>query len=121
MYLTSFIEALGLTNEEIALLFDVDAKPLAKLPLSQILTDTVADPQSYLPDLGSADRAGRTLEELFDLCREAGKTQEETKYGPKVVERQIANRAAHYPLRFDKIMRMWRKLIRDQFVTFAEA
>jgi len=29
--------------------------------------------------------------------------------------------AARYPLSFDKVMRMWRKLVRDQFVTFAEA
>lgn len=68
-----------------------------------------------------ADRSGRTIEKLLDHCREAGKTQEETKYGPEVVERQLADGAAHYPLSFDKIMRMWRKLIRDQFVTFAEA
>jgi hypothetical protein len=28
---------------------------------------------------------------------------------------------ALYPLSFDKILRMYRKLIRDQFVTFSEA
>ena len=28
---------------------------------------------------------------------------------------------ARYPLSFEKILRMYRKLIRDQFVTFAEA
>ncbi len=48
----SFIEDLGLTDEEIALLFDVAAKPLAGQPLSDVLRDEVADPQAYLPDLG---------------------------------------------------------------------
>jgi len=54
-------------------------------------------------------------------CQEAGRAQEETKYGPEAVEKALADGAARYPLSFVKVMRMWRKLVRDQFVTFAEA
>jgi energy-coupling factor transporter ATP-binding protein EcfA2 len=68
-----------------------------------------------------ANRTDLDQAALLDRCREAGKAQEETRYGPDVVESGLPNGKAHYPLSFDKIMRMWRKLIRDQFVTFAEA
>ena len=54
-------------------------------------------------------------------CREAGRAQEETKYAPSVVETKLAGAAARYPMSFDKVMRMWRKLVIDQFVTFFEA
>jgi 5-methylcytosine-specific restriction protein B len=66
-------------------------------------------------------RTGRSPEEFLTLCHEAGKAQEETKYGPDVVEQALTGGRAYYPLSFNKIMRMWRKLIRDQFVTYAEA
>jgi 5-methylcytosine-specific restriction endonuclease McrBC GTP-binding regulatory subunit McrB len=59
---------------------------------------------------------------------EAGEAQDEAKYSPDVVwaALQAMNatepaKAAPYPLSFDKVMRMWRKLARDQFVSFAEA
>jgi hypothetical protein len=58
---------------------------------------------------------------LLAQCREAGRAQEETKFGPEKVEGALAGQAARYPLSFDKVLRMWRKLVRDQFVTFAEA
>ncbi len=54
-------------------------------------------------------------------CREAGCAQEETRFGPEVVVAALAGAPARYPLSFDKVMRMWRKLVRDQFVTFSEA
>jgi hypothetical protein len=54
-------------------------------------------------------------------CREAGRAQEETRFGPEVVVKALAGAEARYPLSFDKVMRMWRKLVRDQFVTFSEA
>lgn len=60
--------------------------------------------------------------------REAGAAEDEQKYGPDTVWDILKSKnagepakAAHYPLSFDKVMRMWRKLIRDQFVSFAEA
>src|SRR5262249_8080022 len=61
--------------------------------------------------------------ELFEKCREAGKAQDEAEYGPDVVEKSLLDRgtSARFPMSFDKVVRMWRKLIRDQFVTFAEA
>jgi hypothetical protein len=53
--------------------------------------------------------------------------QDEAKYGPEVVWAELEKtnpadpaKAALYPLSYDKVMRMWRKLIRDQFVTFSE-
>lgn len=48
----SFAEQLALTNEEIAVLFDKDAEPLGGQSFGDILRDTVANPQEYLPDLG---------------------------------------------------------------------
>jgi 5-methylcytosine-specific restriction protein B len=67
-----------------------------------------------------AARAGDTAAFLAQ-CREAGRAQEETRFGPEVVAAAVAAGAARYPLSFDKVMRMWRKLVRDQFVTFSEA
>lgn len=67
------------------------------------------------------DRAGFDLPAFLAHCREAGTAQDETKYSPEVVEKAIAGKAVRYPLSFDKVMRMYRKLVRDQFVTFSEA
>ena len=67
------------------------------------------------------DRAGLDAPAFLARCREAGSAQEETKYGPETVEKALAGSTARYPLSFDKVMRMWRKLVRDQFVTFSEA
>lgn len=67
------------------------------------------------------DRDGLDAPAFLARCREAGSAQEETKYGPEAVEKALAGNSARYPLSFDKVMRMWRKLVRDQFVTFAEA
>jgi hypothetical protein len=67
-----------------------------------------------------AARAGGAAAFLAQ-CREAGRAQEETRFGPEVVVTALAGAAARYPLSFDKVMRMWRKLVRDQFVTFSEA
>lgn len=68
-----------------------------------------------------ADRTGLDTGVFLAQCREAGRAQDETRFGPEVVERAVAAHAPRYPLSFDKIMRMWRKLVRDQFVTFSEA
>lgn len=60
--------------------------------------------------------------------REAGQAQDDALYGPETLWETLSKSnpdnpaaAARYPLSFDKVMRMWRKLVRDQFVTFAEA
>ncbi len=67
------------------------------------------------------DRAGFDPPAVLARCREAGSAQDETKYGPETVEKTLEGHPARYLLSFDKVMRMWRKLVRDQFVTFAEA
>lgn len=68
-----------------------------------------------------SERAGLDAAAFLAQCREAGRAKEETAFGPEVVEKMLAGRTARYPLSFDKVLRMWRKLVRDQFVTFSEA
>jgi hypothetical protein len=68
-----------------------------------------------------ADRAGLDAAAFLERCREAGRAQDEARFSPRVVERALTGGAALYPLSFDKVLRMWRKLVRDQFVTFSEA
>jgi 5-methylcytosine-specific restriction protein B len=68
-----------------------------------------------------AERVQQTAEEFLTTCQEAGEAQNESKYSPEAVEKALKGTAARYPLSFDKILRMHRKLVRDQFVTFAEA
>ena len=57
------------------------------------------------------------------LCQKAGKTEDEKNFSPEAVAKVLKEKQARarYKLSFDKILRMYRKLIRDQFVTFAEA
>ena len=54
-------------------------------------------------------------------CLEAGKAQDEGKFSPEKVLADLGGGKARYPLSFEKVMRMWEKLKRDQFVSFAEA
>ena len=54
-------------------------------------------------------------------CLEAGKAQDEGKFSPEKVLADLGGVKARYPLSFEKVMRMWEKLKRDQFVSFAEA
>ncbi len=75
-----------------------------------------------------ADRAGVEQEAFLELCGEAGKAENEKTYSPEAVFAALKLKnsdkpleAARYKLSFDKILRMYRKLIRDQFVTFSEA
>jgi hypothetical protein len=60
--------------------------------------------------------------ELLKLCKEAGLATE-PKYSPESLWKQMeaAERQARYKRSFDKILRMQRKLERDQFTSFAEA
>jgi hypothetical protein len=58
----------------------------------------------------------------------AGLAEDENSYGPQKLWDQLypavpamPSEAARYPLSYDKVMRMWRRLCNDQFVTFAEA
>lgn len=74
------------------------------------------------------DRANTTDKDFAIQLSEASEAQDEGKYSPDVVWAALraknANepaKAARYPLSFDKVIRMWRKLARDQFVSFAEA
>ncbi len=71
---------------------------------------------------------GEDAEAFLAECRKAGKAEDEKTHSPESVFTALQARnadkpleAAKYSLSFDKILRMHRKLIRDQFVTFAEA
>lgn len=75
-----------------------------------------------------ADRAGLEQKAFLKLCKEAGKVENEKSHSPvavfetlKLKDPEKPLEKALYPLSFDKILRMYRKLIRDQFVTFSEA
>lgn len=68
-----------------------------------------------------ADRSDQDPTASLARVREAGLARDEVTLGPEAVERTLAGQKARYPLSFDKVMRMWRKLVRDQFVTFSEA
>ncbi len=75
-----------------------------------------------------AERDRRDGKDFAKQLDEAGKAEDEGRYGPEVVWSALKAKnaddpakAARYPLSFDKVMRMWRKLVRDQFVSFAEA
>ncbi|MDA8412304.1 MAG: hypothetical protein M0023_00775 [Desulfobacteraceae bacterium] len=75
-----------------------------------------------------AERIDRDGRNFTAQLREASQAQDEAKYGPELLWSTLAAinaddpaAAARYPLSFDKVMRMWRKLVRDQFVTFSEA
>ena len=65
----------------------------------------------------AADRTGKSDEDFLKECQTAGKAQDDGKFSPET----LATKKPRYPLSFDKVLRMWRKLVRDQFVTFAEA
>ena len=71
------------------------------------------------------DRDGKDFAKQLD---EAGSAEDEGKYSPQVVWDALRAKnadqpaaKAHYPLSCDKVMRMWQKLVRDHFVSFAEA
>lgn len=58
-----------------------------------------------------------------EQIKEASKAEDESKYGPESLLKKInaSGKEPRYPLSFDKVMRMYRKLVRDQFVSFSEA
>lgn len=71
------------------------------------------------------ERDGKSFDEQLTA---SGRDEVDGTYSPDVVWASLAavnaenpSGAAPYPLSFDKIMRMWRKLVRDQFVSFSEA
>jgi energy-coupling factor transporter ATP-binding protein EcfA2 len=68
-----------------------------------------------------ADWGKMSAAEFQAACLDAGDAQNESKYSPEAVHDALKGAEARYPLSFDKILRMYRKLVRDQFVTFAEA
>lgn len=68
-----------------------------------------------------ADWGKMSAAEFQEACLEAGEAQNESKYSPEAVLDALKGAEPRYPLSFDKILRMYRKLVRDQFVTFAEA
>jgi 5-methylcytosine-specific restriction endonuclease McrBC GTP-binding regulatory subunit McrB len=71
---------------------------------------------------------GDAADSFTAKCKMAGKAEDEKTYSPENIYAALQAKspakplkAARYPLSFEKILRMYRKLIRDQFVTFAEA
>ncbi len=71
------------------------------------------------------ERKGRDGIDFVGQLANAGQAFDELNHGPERILALIASEApttgAIYPLSHDKVMRMWQRLIRDQFVTFAEA
>lgn len=69
------------------------------------------------------ERTGIAPKDFLEACKKAGKTENEATHSPEAVAKMLSEKkiAARYKLSFDKLLRMYRKLIRDQFVTFAEA
>jgi energy-coupling factor transporter ATP-binding protein EcfA2 len=67
-----------------------------------------------------ADRGALTPKDFTTACLAAGSTDDEAK-SPEAVKKALGGEKARYPLSFDKVQRMYAKLIRDQFVTFSEA
>jgi energy-coupling factor transporter ATP-binding protein EcfA2 len=76
-----------------------------------------------------AEREERDGKDFPAQLSEAGEARDDAKYSPDVIWSALATKnssltepvKARYPLSFDKVIRMWRKLTRDQFVSFAEA
>jgi hypothetical protein len=71
---------------------------------------------------------GEDAKTFLAECKKAGKAEDEKTHSPESVYAALKEKnpdeplkGARYKLSFDKILRMYRKLIRDQFVTFAEA
>ncbi len=60
-----FVSALGLTEEELVVLFDRVANPFEGMELAAILQDASADPQQYLPDLETGTGNLRDLVSSF--------------------------------------------------------
>ncbi len=60
---------------------------------------------------------------LLAVCKLAGLAEDESKYSPQSIQKQTieAGRPVRYKASFDKILRMQKKLERDQFASFAEA
>jgi hypothetical protein len=54
-----------------------------------------------------------------EQCRTAGKAEDESAYRPDNVSDSASEPI--YPISAEKILRMWHRLIQDQFVSFAEA
>lgn len=77
--------------------------------------------QKLLPKLhGSRSKLEGLLEALAWLCAD-GSTHGDT--DPEQVRKAVKETGTvpRYPLSFEKVMRMWEKLVREQFVSFAEA
>ena len=54
-----------------------------------------------------------------EQCLKAGKAEDESAYRPDNLHSPVSE--STYPLSADKILRMWHRLMQDQFVSFAEA
>jgi 5-methylcytosine-specific restriction endonuclease McrBC GTP-binding regulatory subunit McrB len=68
-----------------------------------------------------AKRDGKSVGDFLKECLEAGKAQDEGKFSPEKVVADLGGGKARYPLSFEKVIRMWEKLKRDQFVNFSDA
>jgi hypothetical protein len=70
-----------------------------------------------------ADRTGIAPKDFLESCKKAGMADNDATHSPEAIEKLLSEKqaSARYKLSFDKLLRMYRKLIRDQFVTFAEA
>ena len=67
-----------------------------------------------------SDRQGVAVADFREQIKTAGHMDDEAVYGPEAVEKKYGA-TARYPLSFAKVMRLWRRLVRDQFASFSEA
>ncbi|MBB5032127.1 McrB family protein [Prosthecobacter vanneervenii] len=67
-------------------------------------------------------RGTQRAEDYLKACALAGEAEDDARSPDSVAKKLTVSRGqARFPLSFDKILRMHQKLVRDQFVTFAEA
>jgi hypothetical protein len=62
---------------------------------------------------------GGDLNSFREACLNAGRAEDEARYSPENVSPD--GEGPTYPLSADKVRRMWERVVRDQFVSFAEA
>lgn len=72
----SFIKQLGLADKEIAAIFDAQARQLSDQQLTDVLTDTIADPQEYLPDLGDEETESGELANIISAFEQLANSAE---------------------------------------------
>jgi 5-methylcytosine-specific restriction protein B len=90
----SFVEDLGLTDGEIASLFDDEAEAPGVLPIEHLLQDEAANPYDYLPDLDLGRGNGELTEMLATFENLANGAEVGLRVGHQQMLRLIAAQCA---------------------------